>query len=432
MPPNAPPNRPTPLNPDWRAAGAAFAALLGSWRLWVHRRVETIVFQDETVARRHVSVDFTIPAIPPPVWTAAGEPLQYIPLTRLRKRTLTNFDLVDEGTTALPLLAREQHKLLATEALVAAAAKTIDLANSPGVTDACRLVATTGPSEAWGALRTLERHPGLAESALFLDLARGLAESFVITVPLLAEPGRRRILKFSYDELVGDPPLPAREHVTRGASLRSKAIWFPVYALSDVPSYHLEVEAPTGLQIRRRELLTNDGQPRDQRRGPYRRARFYRRPQAATRGVASIHLRPRTSTIIRAAAGLSVMTVALLVSLAVALFYGAFRQGPGAATSALLIVPGFLSVLLIRPGEHALTTDMLYFVRFLTLVPGVLTFVAAVLLVTVPPTSTVLLSAWAALVLIACVPAALLCGAWWYCRAPSDPDRPETRAAHTF
>jgi hypothetical protein len=429
---NDEPAPPPAFRPDWRAAGAAFAVLLMTRREWVHRRVEQIRFEDQTVARRFVSVDFTIPDVEAPMRSAAG-PVQLVPLTRLRKRTLTNFDLVDESGGSLPMLARDQHKNLANAALAAVAGRALGADPEPAILDACEGVATNPPDDAAPYLRVLLNDPALAQAAYFTELAEVLAESFVVTVPLAAEPGRRRVLKFSYDELVGDPELRFRDTFRRGAAWRSKPVWFPAYAMNDVPSYHLEVEAPSGLWITRRELTTTDDAAENrQRRGPYQRARFYYQPGPKTRGVAEIKLRPQTSTLVRASAMVAAMAFALLMGVFAGIWFGGFEDLDTNTPALLLLLPGALAAVLLRADEHAMTTDMLYFIRLSTLAPGVLSFLGAAAFTALPHHAPALLYIFGALAWLAYFPMASLAFAWRLCTFPTDPDRARTRAAYTF
>jgi hypothetical protein len=429
---------PSATEPDWGIAGAVFARLLLTWRQWVHRRMEAIHFVDQSVARRHISIDFTIPELPPVVRSADG-PMLFLPLTRLRKRTLTNFDLVDETGRTLPMLARDQHRLLVTEALKSVVEETIGKRRAATLQGACEDVVTHRPRDAKDSLQRLlatdwsrrRKDPTRAEH--LLELIQSLAESFIVTVPLGADAGRRRVLKFSYDEIVGDPGLPLPEEFRRGFAWRSKPIWFPVYAMRDVPSYHLEVEAPPGLWITRRELVVTDDPSHQKRRsGPFARARFYHRPTENCLGIATIYLRPQTTTIVRASAITAWLAVALLLAFFVALWLGGFHANDSTAPALLLFLPGALSTLLLRPGEHALTTDMLRLLRAVTAAPGVLAFAGGAAFAALPHRSDALIVVFGALAAASYGFAAILTLAWRLCAFPSDPDRSEPREAHTI
>jgi hypothetical protein len=435
--PSAEPDRgpemvlPLATDPDWEKIGPAFAVMLLSWREWIHRRVDRIRFEDQVVARRMVSVDFTVPDVEAPLQSAEGD-LLLVPLTRLRKRTLTNFDLVDENGRSLPLLTRQQDMLLALETLKSVVTLARGGSLSPDLLMLCSDIAGRDSRTAQQSLAHLAAYDwGAADHVP--RLARVLAESALVTVPLKAEYGRRRILKFSYDELVGDPGLPLRETLARGSAFRSKTVWFPVYAMSDVPTYHLEIEAPAGLWFTKRELLTNDEtRSKPTPGGPYTRVHFYHEPTPVTLGMATVALRPQTSTMIRASSMTAWFAFALLFGFFVALWWGGFRQSDSNAPALLLFLPSALSAILLRPADHPMTTDMLYFIRFSTAIPGVLSFVGGAAFAGLPHNSAALPWIFAGLSWLAYVAAFRLTMSWRLCAFPPDPDRAQTRAAHTF
>jgi hypothetical protein len=439
---------------DWATAGAVFARLMLSMREWVHRRVDTITFVDQTVLRRHVSVDFTLPAILPPLGDYRDKLLLLpVPLTTMRKRTLTNFDLVDENGGSMPLLARRQHQTLATEALYQTVLQEFKVEREdthtgadPGGTEtdetkanearteqelrsACHAVVTSHPGKADDALARLYSL-GLDQAAFAGSLARMLSESFFVTVMLPFEWGRHRVLKFSNDELVGDPPLGLRRAFERGAGWRSKYVWLPADGMRDVPNYHLEVQAPTGLWIVKRELIVTDADL-EPRSGPYTRARFYHQPKANSHGLAMIYLRPQTSTIVRAAALVSWLAFGLLLGTFFALWWGGFDSDTN-APALLLFLAGVASPVLVRPSEHAMTTDMLWLIRLLTLIPSGLAFIGGAAFAALPAGSPALLWLFGALAFLAYIPTAILTMGWRLCVFPSDPDREKTRAAFTY
>lgn len=416
--------------PNWSVAGASFARMLLSWREWVHRRVEVINFVDQTVARRTVSVDFTIPNVTPPMRSGDQE-LLVVPVTRLRKRTLTNFDLVDESGRSVPMFTRPQRKRLATEALfLTVYGEIADAAPLADMKALCRSIATSSPGKCDDELNKLYQM-GVDHDGVSGKLARTLAVSFFVTVLLPASPGTRRVLTFSYDELVGDPDPGRLTEFARGAAWQAKPVWFPIEGMSDVSSYHLEIQAPAGLWIVHREMFVSD-QPPQLRSGPYTRARFYYEPTHESEGLATIHLRPQTSTVLRAAASVSWLACLLLLGVFFVLWWGGFRDNDTNAPALLLFLPAAVSVLLVRSGEHAMTTDMLWFVRLLTLVPSALAFLGGAIFAALPHGSSALPYLFAALALLAYVPTACLTMAWRLCVFPSDPDRVKTRAAHTY
>ena len=438
---------PPPLasSPDWQLAGAAFNRLLLSWRDWVHRRTERISFLDERLARRHVQIDFTLPDVTPALRSSDGG-IMLVPIMRLLKRTLTNFDLCDEGGRAVPMLAREQHRHLLSEALFLAALDELGrltVAAEEGTSAAlgseldtelwrlCELVVRAAPGEADGALKGLYALR-LDERGRTSRIARMLADSFIVVAPLAAQPGLRRQLAFSLDEFIGDPQPRLRTELDRGAAWKAKPLAFQIQGLSDVPSFHLDIEAPPGLWIVHRELWVSD-EPVRHPPGPPTRARFYVRPSANSEGLATIRLRPQTSTIIRAAALVSWLAFSLLAATFLALWFGGFRDNDSNVPGLLLFLPGAVSALLVRSGEHPMTSDMLWMVRTLTLFPSALAFIGGAAFAALPHGSSALMYLFGPLTIGAYIATAVLTMGWRLCVYAPDPEqRARPRAAHTY
>jgi hypothetical protein len=93
-----------------------FAALLTRQAAWRHRRVETISVLSHERVRRHVSVDFTVPAAHREE-IRLGECEWVVPLAYLAKRLLVNFDLGVEDEAAIPLLRSDEAQLISRELL---------------------------------------------------------------------------------------------------------------------------------------------------------------------------------------------------------------------------------------------------------------------------------------------------------------------------
>src|SRR4051794_33568016 len=93
-----------------------FAALLTRQAAWRHRRVETITVLSHERVRRHVSVDFTVPAEHrDEIQLSEGEWI--VPLAYLAKRLLVHFDLFLEDEAAVPLLRSDEAQLISRELL---------------------------------------------------------------------------------------------------------------------------------------------------------------------------------------------------------------------------------------------------------------------------------------------------------------------------
>jgi hypothetical protein len=90
-------------------------------------------------------------------------------------------------------------------------------------------------------------------------------------------------------------------------------------------------------------------------------------------------MRPRPSTIVRAAVVTAAITTGLLAI--VALQPRSFQTNLGAAAALLLLVPGGLSGYVVRPREPHVATQMLLGLRFLAVACGLWAFLAAATLV---------------------------------------------------
>lgn len=238
---------PLPEGVDWRPHGLVMAEMLLTWRTWHHRKHEAIEFLDETIARRNVTIELTIPNVPP---VPGSSPYVYVPIAPLHKRTLPTFDFTLDGTTPVPMLARVSHEPLLTYTLFAAALSELsdiepDFRLQGPLYDACELVVVPAPGPALAQLRALERDGRFDRRKPFLRLAQVLASHFVVIVPLEYAERRRHIVTFSYDERIGDPPLGFVRTLKTGAAWQSKPVWFRT-ALSGASSYHLTVKCAAG------------------------------------------------------------------------------------------------------------------------------------------------------------------------------------------
>jgi len=413
-----------------RLVGLVTLQLLDTWRVWVKRRVEAVTFPDIATQARHISVDFELPPAVlaavaralghgsqadteegaedvADVWGPAG-PGAYVlvPLTVLRKQGLTRFSLRDESGRALPLLTRDQTGAVATAVLVMFAE---GLCNAEAEADALPQelraelfdIATLPPTDSERIWEMLDRpKPGdsdectrwrkvLTEDERFMGMALDLARNFLLLTRVRAEPGRRRIIKIAYEHHV----LPASAEAGRLRRLRRWVGWGAHAERIETPAvglgrcFHLEVEAPEGTQVTITRLRT---EPRTVPSASDRRS-YPDFPEAVSDGKQRVHLhvsvpqhhtgsatvflRPRASTIVRAATITAALTTALLYF--VALRPTAFQANLGAAAALLLIVPGGLSGYVARPREPHVATHMLLGLRILAFSSGLWSFLAA-------------------------------------------------------
>lgn len=418
-----------------REAGAATLQLLRTWKGWVHRRVEAILLEEPETIRRQVSVDFTLPADLASPLKVGNEPLYFVPLTFLRKQPLTRFDLREENGGALPHLTKRRNGRLAAAVLLLLAEELADRAQvSLPVPDEVVQdlwdIANAAEKEAVETWRTLASRSAtgkalawrtrLTDNEGFMGAARTLASNFIVAVPLVGAPGRRRIIKFAYERHEPDPRIavPARlralgekfrsraprEERTGGAQIGlvariARAIgWGPKEVLIEAPalvqgqSYHLEVEAPEGLEVTAGDLVTTDLRtrspgPRTSVRRKTQRVHLYLAdvPQGMS-GSATVTLRPRASTIVRGATLTALFTVAVLMAFAV--FWESDDPGRQYSLPGLLLVlPSILAGYVARPREPSVTTAVLFGLRIVTVIPAFCAFAAAAVIVLGPSCS---------------------------------------------
>lgn len=428
-----------PFTARERQLGLRNLELMFSWSDWVHRRVETIQFETYDTYRRQISVDFTLPANSGEL-TLAGDDQEvyFTPLTLLKKRPLTNFDLRDEAGAAIPLLTKDRNASLAASLLAGLAS----LVAPPLLKEAhgsvpppdidlvfMKLALTEGDSGV-DPVDELQPVEGMEEASClwreqlltdrrFLATARILTQNYLVIVPLCGPTGVRRILKLSYDEpptrsdawlqdapaegvfrkvlgwIVGEEigprprsrPRPRR--IRRSLGLMSDVRSISVPAASYGAGYHLEFVAPDGLNITRGDLIPirNKKVARESiqtLRDSRRRAHLYLPrgtdlPFGASEAAAVVHLRPSSATLVRATALLSLFTTVLLVF--VGFRWEGLVENIGVVPGLLLIVPAGLAALVARPGEASITTQLLLGIRSMAIFEGFCAFAAAALIV---------------------------------------------------
>lgn len=424
-----------------RDLGVVALRLLSTSDRWVHRRVESISFQDSVVFQRRVSVDFSIdPELATPLTDDYGEPVYYVPLSLLRKRRLVGFSLRDESGRALPMPTRLENGAVAAALLIAAAERNVgaEMSEEHGSTppddvkdELWKIATEKDASKAvkiWeglgrqdqGSATSRQWRERLNADQEFMALAYDFARNFLVMVPLNLEAGRRRVLKYTY-EYRSNPPLlrlprwlaafrkgwyflvgrgsataamktgdEGRRHIGFKDWRRIFLGWFPQPVRIDAPalfqggSYHLEIEAPEGLQITRGVLYGGpDGKALDSVRASVQRVHLYAgniprlaNPKTAT---AVVDLRVRNQTFVRAAALIAAFSTVLLTSLI--FFWDEVANTLSTAPSFLLLVPTALAAYVARSREPLATTERLFGVRLVAMSAGAWSFLGAVLLV---------------------------------------------------
>lgn len=136
-------------------------------------------------------------------------------------------------------------------------------------------------------------------------------------------------------------------------------------------------------------------------------------------GVVLPMLTREASAVIRVAASMSWLTFLLLAVVYAVLWRGGPQSGAGDATSVLLVPLSFVPLVLLRPDEHPLTTDMLFGVRLLAVISSVLALLGAVAFALFPARSPTMLPLFGVLAVVAYLPSLLLTLAWrWFAFFP--------------
>lgn len=309
----------------------------------------------------------------------------------------------------------------------------------------------------------------LVGNADFRSLADAFARTFLLCVPVPHRPGDRRVLKYSYHEPIREPVMTAwhrtktshglragfgrlrkfedrleglpmtadpfeewaavgeersREMIRvetkllRAAGWRSKLMTFSAPAVDWGSSYHLEIAAPEGTQVRRAGLNVQGPQTALPVQRAVRGARNLERahlylgePAPGRGGTAEVALKPRSSTIVRSACVTALLVVGALALTLINLEQIQEGGGLEVAGALLLLVPGILAVYTARGGEHPMTTSMLYGLRLIAGSSGVWAVCGAGLLL-LGPASGARLVLWFVVLALAVLTTCVLAIAW--------------------
>lgn len=209
------------------------------------------------------------------------------------------------------------------------------------------------------------------------------APSQPATVKVGVEAGLRfehRRVRASGAHLAGRPPELRPLRAARSLGLRRHWVEIPVPAIGHGASYHVDAEAPEGLQFVRTTLLHrpsySDAQPtaRDasesvaEHQSVQRTHLHLARVPQDSSGLLLLELLARPATVARAAALSAALTAVLL--LLISLRLGAIGPNVGPVATLLLFASGPLSAYVARPREHRMTSVLVSGTRGLALLAG--------------------------------------------------------------
>ncbi len=349
---------------------------------WVHRRKESVTLLDDRTIRRQISVDFSLPVDLSPLGkTRQGAPVQFAPLLLLRKapRRLTRFDFRDDAGKALPLPAREQNGAVSGAMLVGLAERLLTAGPTAPVKAELEAIAAAHPSTSHPMAKRFMA-PGadperrlLCQSDTFNWLLLALADSSVVTVPIVEANGERRIVKLSYDVPVADLDY---AEVAYRSGFRGYLAYFDLPFIG-ASTYHFELQAPNGMEVLEAGFVDSDD-PKTLRvmKGPSRRVHFYSEDAETARdALAYVQLRVAGTDFVGGAALASFLVAASLT--ACWGFAGQLSQAETSTPSLLLLFPGIVANYVARPGRHSFTWHLLSYARAVLVLSGGLALVAA-------------------------------------------------------
>jgi hypothetical protein len=426
-----------PAEASWISGGDlghACGLMLLVSNAWIHRRVETIDLLSTELARRQISVDFTVPEMfVEPLTLPNGRFLA--PLGTLAKAPLRNFDLRDEGGKALPLVGAAQNSAVATSALLGAVNDALTDAGlgpaSQRLTADLTRIAAAPADEAAAALNCLlgAAEGGDAEAIAVFDdplaetLLSLLSANFVL-LAMLDHLDQRRILKYGYDEPLSDQR-PFILRLQQGLGLVPLSFEVDAPAASASLSYHAEIVIPEELRLSWAVLVDADT---GRALGPG--------DADADRGAihaSDVSLLAQPQLLIALGAerpGFLTVAVCVSVVTSAALWVGAVVLPPdpnsaGPSITILLAVSALFAGAVVRSGEHRLVSALFAPARFMLAVVALAGLASAAVLALKAPAHTID-TFWTWSAIITAVLAVLLVVAWWSARGrrvhPPDSD----------
>lgn len=368
--------------------GRACYGLLFTERRWVHRRVETISIFSRESARRSVSVDFSIPSQFRDQLALPGESRWLVPLARVLKGPLENFDLRDDGGHAIPLVGMDHNRLIAQHILLTAARIPLKRAGiqAPSAEfharlrrfvdrqtgeDASEIVAEMQHAAANGSE---EDRIALGDDR-FRFLLLDLTESYLFMAEV-DDVRNRRILKFAFDHDLERAAAP---------SWAERLGWRPVVIEAVTPasagsgSYHAEIEIPDELRVSASAILDESN------RAVYASGAESNRPSLHVSAIPG-DAEPVLLFGIRAErAGFPIVSLTVSWILFFVLGFGALSGGLDTAVasppiSVLLAASAIFAGAVARSGEHRLVQAQFSLPRIVLVVSALAALVAACVL----------------------------------------------------
>lgn len=388
--------------------------------LWIHRRVHRITLSDHETARHQASVDFTLPPDTPEV-LVHGRQVYVAPLFLLAKDLPTplqyegrpipmapysDIDFFDSEGHNVPLLTRYEGARVAAVMLTELArplvgdddaserllARVSDIANFDGAAN--RSATYYVLEEKCAAADPREKLRGSRE---FKELAYAFSEHSPAICLLQNNPGRT-IIKLAYNEPTNKVSTP-KGAWRRSLGLKAEQYVFALTEVGASMSYHVEIAVPDELELNEVGLIGTSYESFGQYELfslPERHQEYFIRqveharagimyipfPGGRRVGAAWVKLRARRPGFLLGALIASIIITMVLALATISAPYILKNERPEATVAMLLLVPTLLAAYVARPHEHAITSRMLRFARFMLTLDGVLPFLAALALLT--------------------------------------------------
>lgn len=420
-------NSSTPkLNP---VQGESLLLALYTQNDWIIRTVERVKFVDHNTVRRHVIRHFRLPRYPearPAIAEVAGLTTPsgrcILPVFTLKKGVFITCDLRDASGRKIALRPIEERWGLAYQAMFSVLSRANPLAAKDQ--ELQRLV--------WDVVSTTHRHAEDAFRALlaydnalmrelpevsavltsedFRKLAKYLAWNYLVFADVDLASDQDHMISYMVDERFADRltdfrevgMLVANEAVKkkqRRARFRKQLglmphTYFHPWPISGAGSSHLEISAPDGVDLGKRELRLPNRKYSLRHPGTSSRYARFLAPRSVGEGegYARLEVHPGSGVMRTAGPMIGALFTFLLIIVA------AFDVKPSLAATLLLILPSLASLVAARPGEHPYVSRVVRGVRYLTLFPILVSALAvAVLAAELPQWFLVVLIAVSAL-----------------------------------
>ena len=351
---------------------AAVFALIFDRRAWIERRTDRLNFLNERSAHWTVSFELVIPDLGRLTGFAYGLSHIPLPIGLPRKDILDGFGMKDETGTDLSYLTPSQDRPLTSEMLLAVAEALLGHPPSPDLSLAITALARDSDS----ALAGVDTMRSMADGILLLGFSEfaTLIHDFATHFPLITlvpyQIGARHLLTLSYDD--GEDVNAAKEsrslrsrlsNVGAALTLRSRGSVndsLVQLAVGSARSYQAEILAPPGLifDSSLEVVLGNDdgeGEFNTTNRGDVLCVWAEQKGRGVT-ATCPQAFRVAPHGFGRTALSITLMTSTLFaIALAIRLGTGV-HPSTSAASAVLIAIPAAYALLLIRPGEHGLTT----------------------------------------------------------------------------